>query len=98
MTKTDNPRPCDKCGRPVPADNDAVRLAIILGAGPHLITARPRHLLATDNCPGSPSRAQYLEGQPRDERSDYPLVEKHIPIIRAAYAELLEIAKEYQDR
>ena len=79
---------CDKCGEPVPHANDAVALDIFLGAGPGLITAQPRHLLPTDKCPGSPSRAQYLPGQPKDVR--YPYDDAAEPLVRAAYERLQE--------
>lgn len=40
-------------------------------------------------CEGSPSRAQYIEGQPRDTRG-YAYVEASEPIFRAAYAKAQE--------
>lgn len=83
-----NPRPCDKCGLPVEHGNDAVALDVILGISHGWGAARPRHLIATENCPGSPSRAQYLEGQPLDPRPQYPLAESEIERVRGAYAEL----------
>lgn len=86
-------RTCDKCGRPVDPTNNAVNIdvgilalnnrqqdAFFLG-----ITALPRHLLPVDGCPGSPSRAQYLEGQPRDPRPDYEYDELMEPLVREAY-------------
>jgi hypothetical protein len=82
---------CDKCGEPVPQSNDAVALDVILHADVLLIFGQPRHLLATENCPGSPSRAQYIEGQPRDERTAYPYNEELEPVIRDAYAKLQEL-------
>lgn len=75
---------CDKCGKPVPDNNNASVLEIYLG---HFsaIFATPRHLLPTEDCEGSPSRAQYLEGQPKDTRAEYPY-EKYWEIqVRAAY-------------
>jgi hypothetical protein len=68
---------CDKCGRPVPASNDAVLLQVLLSKDPDaalwMLFTQPRHLLpVVENgvtvCEGSPSRAQYLPGQPRDKR------------------------------
>jgi len=85
------PLVCDKCGEAVPDHNDAVRLDIELGAGPGLITAQPRHLLPTETCPGSPSRAQYLEGQPRDDR--YPYDPQYEAAVRAAYARMQEATR-----
>lgn len=81
----DYSRNCDKCGLPVEPANDAVALDIALGGGAWYVLARPRHLLPTDHCEGSPSRAQYLEGQPPDERPGYPLITEVIPVMREAY-------------
>mgnify|MGYP000906183313 CR=1 FL=1 len=93
---------CDKCGTYVPDANDAVLLEMAIGGVNSfaLIFARSRHLLpviapdGTVVCVGSPSRAQYLEGQPRDQRTAYaynPALERRI---RTAYAALQEAAKE----
>lgn len=71
---------CDKCGRPVPPANDMTMLIAASGLpgaewAPTLWYSR--HLLPVMEdgervCEGSPSRAQYLEGQPRDTRGyDY---------------------------
>lgn len=94
MRPHQNPRPCDKCGLPVPMGNDAVNLAILIpgNATAYLVMARPRHLLATEHCEGSPSRAQYLEGQPRDQRDQYPLNEGMVQVVREAYAALQDMA------
>lgn len=62
---------CDKCGKPVPIKNDAVFLQMRVTNDLSLITAQPRHLLPTEDCEGSPSRAQYLEGQPSDSQYAY---------------------------
>ena len=59
---------CDKCGREVPFANNAVVLeSIRLGIPDLVIWAEPCHLLPViENgkvvCPGSPSRAKYLNG------------------------------------
>jgi len=88
---------CDKCGEFVDPKNDAVMLDVLLlarvalppaGALFRLMTSAPRHLLPTDKCPGSPSRAQYLEGQPRDQRPEYPYNEQFVQPIRSVYAEM----------
>ena len=84
-----NPRPWDKCGNPVPPHDDAVNLEILLAPSALLVGARPRHLLPNAYCEGSPSRAQYLEGQPRDTRG-YPYVAAAESQVRAAYATLLD--------
>ncbi len=79
---------CDKCGEPVERTNDAVR--IHMTAYPEeavsLITATARHFLPTNTCPGSPSRAQYIDGRPRDPR--YTYVQSHEAVWRAAYAQV----------
>jgi hypothetical protein len=76
---------CDKCGEPVPDSNDAIMLEMVMSPSLTLVSAPPRHLLPTDKCEGSPSRAQYLEGQPRDTRG-YEYDEALEPHIRKAYA------------
>jgi hypothetical protein len=81
---------CDKCGKPVPKNNDATVLdTIVQGVRVNdfvLMFATPRHLLPTEDCPGSPSRAQYLYGQPRDERGSYGYKPEHEDRIRTAFA------------
>lgn len=68
---------CDKCGLEVPDWNNAVMLEMVMSGGdPTFLLVPPRHLLPEVRdgkkvCPGSPSRAQYLEGQPRDPRYPY---------------------------
>lgn len=60
---------CDKCGKPVPPENDATIVqAYLANDGMHILFFGARHFLPTEDCAGSPSRAQYIEGQPRDER------------------------------
>jgi hypothetical protein len=66
-------RHCDKCGRLVPPHNNAVNFEQILAGSGDTLIADSRHLLpVTENgkvvCEGSPSRAQYFPGQPRDPR------------------------------
>ncbi len=83
---------CDKCGRPVPFGNDSTVLSGILGSFASLF-AIPRHLLpVVENgevvCEGSPSRAQYIEGQPRDKRMSYAYRDEYEAPFREAYAEL----------
>ncbi len=87
---------CDKCGRPVQPSND---MALVMAAtgipGCEWIPTlwRSRHFLPLVDeagvvvCEGSPSRAQYLEGQPRDTRG-YPYFAELEPIYRAAWARL----------
>jgi hypothetical protein len=87
---------CDKCRLPVAEDNDAVQIALLCGADPMLkLTAQPRHFLPIEGCNGSPSRAQYIDGQPRDTRG-YPYVLDFEPIIRAAYDTLQERVRQQE--
>jgi hypothetical protein len=61
---------CDKCGDIVPRHNDVIEFELRLGGlDPREARfCRSRHLLPTGTCEGSPSRAQYIVGQPRDTR------------------------------
>jgi hypothetical protein len=65
---------CDKCGRQVDLANDASLLdAIVFGEPVSILFHGARHLLPVVEdgvvvCEGSPSRLQYLQGQPRDTR------------------------------
>jgi len=81
---------CDKCGQPVDPKNDAVRLEMIAFQenAASLLFAQSRHFLPDGNCPGSPSRAQYIEGQPKDAR--YAYNKQYEKVWRDAYAKLLE--------
>lgn len=86
---------CDKCGKEVPLDNDAVALDHIRHfdhvPGPmERFEYGARHLFATDDCEGSPSRAQYL-GAERDTRG-HPYLEEYELEWREAYRDLLSIA------
>lgn len=49
-------------------------------------------------CPGSPSRAQYLLGQPRDTRPAFPYFPESEATYRAAYEELQTLAREPQTK
>lgn len=80
---------CDKCGLPVADKDNAVLIDKALTDDWTLIFSQPRHLLPTENCPGSPSRAQYIEGQPRDTRG-YTYDERLEQPIRDAYAKMQE--------
>lgn len=63
---------CDKCGQEVPWENDATIVESFFQDKPCFIMFYgARHFLPTEGCEGSPSRAQYIEGQPRDTRG-YP--------------------------
>jgi hypothetical protein len=80
---------CDKCGLPVDQNDNALVIDAALSNDLFLIFAQPRHLLASETCPGSPSRAQYLEGQPRDDRG-YGYDERLEAPIRAIHAKMQE--------
>ena len=85
--------PCDKCGLEVTPDNNAVRVVAVLEDNPIVVYEhQPRHFLPTEHCEGSPSRAQYIEGQPRDTRGHpyYPSMERKM---RLAYAEVQQQVK-----
>ena len=71
---------CDKCAMNVDPQNDATHLdALRLNNGLAILLHYARHLLPVYDdcgvmlCAGSPSRAQYLEGMPRDNRFPYSL-------------------------
>jgi hypothetical protein len=89
---------CNKCGAAVPSSNDAVIFdALLTGNSLIALFGVPRHLLPVIEdsvvvCEGSPSRAQYIEGQLRDQRGDYPYDEAQEPVMRAAYAAMQERA------
>ena len=92
------PAVCDKCSQEVPPNNDVAELEKITGPlsegilnwggnndnHRHLLPVRVRGQVV---CEGSPSRAQYLEGQPRDTRS-YGYREGLETLIREAYAKM----------
>lgn len=98
---TPDPEPltrCDKCGERVEPGNDAVLLAIATGEldGLSAVFAQSRHLLPEGNCEGSPSRAQYLEGQPRDTRAEYPYDKRLEKPVREAYAAVQHAVRVYK--
>ena len=81
---------CDKCGNDVHATNDATLVWAEFTKQPMFILMySPRHFLPEGECSGSPSHAQYIEGQPRDNRGyeyDVSLEAK----VRAAYMKVLK--------
>ncbi|KKW09452.1 MAG: hypothetical protein UY44_C0001G0017 [Candidatus Kaiserbacteria bacterium GW2011_GWA2_49_19] len=93
---------CDKCGLPTPRGNDVRTFCAIMQEengntmGGFLFWAAPhaRHFLpviAQDGkilCEGSPSRAQYIEGQPRDTRPEFAYSEKREWLIRKAFVQM----------
>ena len=85
---------CDKCGKPVHPSNDAglieaevVRIKNIKAYFPVLAMYRARHFLPEGNCEGSPSRAQYIKGQPKDKRG-YSYNKDLKPLYRQAFTTL----------
>lgn len=58
---------CDKCGKPVPRDNDAGYLEALVdssvnnGSMISLTFKSYRHLLPIDGCEGSPSRVKNIQ-------------------------------------
>jgi hypothetical protein len=89
------PTHCDRCGESVPTRNDTCHFDIFLTGNPACIGGQPRHLLPVVRdgvviCPGSPSRAQYIEGQPRDPRPRYAYDPKSEQRYRDAWRKLQE--------
>ncbi len=78
---------CDKCGQEVEPSNDS----FLLFGSTNSNTADNkghRHLLPQLTpvpCVGSPSMAQYLEGQPRDERRAFAYNPANENKVREAY-------------
>jgi hypothetical protein len=96
MGKEKKIRLCSQCGKPVSENNDALMLWALADYTKDDMEAIKfiyvsKHLLPIDGCNGSPSRAQYLEGQPRDSRFPYnkQLEEK----FRKAFEELQKLAE-----
>lgn len=89
-----SPNVCDKCGRAVPENNDVRYFDHHLDqASMSILFGIPRHLLPLVEdgvvvCEGSPSRAQYLEGQPRDPRVSYTYKPELEARYREVYAEM----------
>ena len=81
---------CDKCGKPVPRENNTAYILYLAFEDPRAaLFGPPRHFLPVVEegelvCEGSPSRAQYIEGQPRDRRG-YPYDESVEPFFREGY-------------
>ena len=91
-------RLCDKCNTPVPLTNDMTIVEAATGLpgaewAPTLWYCRHFLPVIDDDgnvlCEGSPSRAQYIEGQPRDARG-YPYFETMELVYRAAWARVQE--------
>ena len=65
---------CDKCGKACRPHNNIYFVGVASGEieGYGILLCRNRHFLPEDGCEGSPSRAQYIDGQPRDARLRLP--------------------------
>ena len=88
---------CYKCHTPVPQHNDATLFDCELTDEPSIaLISISCHLLPVIGdggevvCEGSPSRAQYLEGQPRDTRPGYPFRPERVGEMRAAFVRFRE--------
>lgn len=90
-------RICDKCKKTVEPKNNTAnivyQIAIITednaSACITALCAGNRHFLPTSDCEGSPSRAQYIAGQPRDNRG-YEYTFEDEKLYRQAYEQLLK--------
>lgn len=58
------------------------------------IEKEDRHFLPENNCEGSPSLAQYIEGQKPDTRPEWKYRQDYEPRVRRAYAALQEWCKQ----
>ncbi len=78
---------CDKCGKEIEPWNDAVLITSYVEDEPLTVFVYvSRHFLPTEDCEGSPSRAQYIEGQPRDMRPEFAYNPELEPLFRRAFA------------
>lgn len=80
---------CDKCNRSVEVNDDAGVIDAIFHRFSSLTYNNVRHFLPVEEngeqiCEGSPSRAQYIEGHPRDTRG-YGYFKEDEEAWRAAY-------------
>lgn len=92
-------RICHKCKKPVSVRNDGGHIGYLVFSDPTGLQCGPHttHFLpVVENgivlCEGSPYRAQYLEGQPRDKRHFLYFKSSEAPV-RAAYQKLQALAK-----
>jgi hypothetical protein len=89
--------PCDKCGGEVSVGDDVTALLVLETSNRLYGLAFSRHILPVQKdsvtvCEGSPSRAQYLEGQPRDPRSAYAYRDELEVLARELYSRLQAVA------
>jgi hypothetical protein len=71
-------------GMVAPNNDRTIIEAVVRGSRMVVAANSSRHFLPTPTCQGSPSAAQYIEGQPRDQRG-YPYDEAAESKWRAAY-------------
>ena len=86
---------CDKCNEEVADSNNVLLLELVMGGDVRVLLAHSRHLLphwvdGSVVCPGSPSRAQYLPGRPRD--THYAYTKANEEATRAAYAKITTLS------
>ncbi len=82
---------CDRCGQPVQPNNDAWLLYELMGYTRNQMVfdeGESRHILPEGECIGSPSTAQYIEGQPRDTRGICTYRPEMETEVRLAYEKL----------
>ena len=87
-------RKCDKCSEIVPRENSTMLLEEQRDNPQVGHYQHDRHLFAVDGpvpCEGSPSRAQYIEGQSHDQRGIYDYHADLEVSIREAYAKMLAV-------
>lgn len=91
---------CSKCGEPVMLENNGALFDLFVHEHPTPFLAvsltQAFHLLPVIKdgrtvCPGSPSRFQYLAGQPRDPRPQIHYRPEREPIKRAAFAQMQKL-------
>ena len=86
--------PCDKCGKQVRFQDDATLYESLVDGEPYdVLSFQARHLLPTEDCPGSPSRARYLKDQPDDPRGEYPWNDRRARLYREAWALVQEVTQ-----
>ena len=86
-------RKCDKCPEIVPLENSTMLLEEQMGNPQAANYGHDRHLFAVEGpvpCEGSPSRAQYIEGQPRDQRGYDYYADLEVSF-RGAYTKMLAV-------
>ena len=84
---------CDKCGKEVDVCNNAVLIDSYAYDNPVAVFVfTARHFFPTEDCEGSPSRAQYIEGQSPDTRPNAQYDPELEQVYRTALAQVKEEA------